>query len=188
MSAASEPQENPYDVLGVAPDASDSELRSAYRRLVQRHHPDHNGGSRESAARFAQVQAAYAHVVGMRRGTAVPPPVTPKPGTAQPVDPVVQRRIDDMERELAQARAAEAQAARTRAARAAARQAATRPTPRPDTAPGRPTDEELGYVTTDDSFAKILADAGDEVADRWERSAKKPFTRRLVDLFSRGGD
>jgi hypothetical protein len=183
MSAASEPQENPYDVLGVAPDASDADLRSAYRRLVQRHHPDHNGGSRESAARFAQVQAAYGHVVGMRRGTAVPPPVTPKPGAAQPVDPVAQRRIDDMERELAQARAAEAQAARARAVRAAARQAATPP----PVAPRRPTDEELGYVTTDDSFAKILADAGDDVADRWERSAKKPFTQRLVDLFSRGG-
>lgn len=181
MSAASEPQENPYDVLGVAPDASDTELRSAYRRLVQRHHPDHNGGSRESAARFAQIQAAYAHVVGMRRGTAVPPPVTPKPGTAKPVDPAVQQRIDDMERELAQARAAEAQAARLRAARAAARQAAAAQ------APHRPTDEELGYVTTEDSFSKILADAGDEVADRWERSAKKPFAKRLADLFSRGG-
>src|ERR1700761_2619574 len=106
MSA--EPQENPYDVLGIAPAASDTELRSAYRRLVQVHHPDHNGGSPESAARFAQVQSAYAHIVGMRRGTVLPPPATPKPGTAAPVDPAVQQRIDEMERELAQSRAAHA--------------------------------------------------------------------------------
>jgi DnaJ domain len=177
MSAAGEPQENPYDVLGVASDAPEAEVRSAYRRLVQRHHPDHNGGSPESAARFAQIQAAYAHIVGMRRGTAVPPPVTPRPGTAAPVDPAVQRRIDDMERELAQARAAEARAARVRAAQAAAsRQAATPP-------PRKPTPEELGYFETEDSFSKILSDASEEVSSRWGASAKKRFTQRLVDLF-----
>jgi hypothetical protein len=175
MSA--EPQENPYQVLGVAPDASDSDLRSAYRKLVQRHHPDHNGGSPESAALFAQVQAAYAHVVGMRRGTVVPPAVTPKPGTAAPADPAVQQRIDEMERELARSRAAQARAART----AASRQAAAPPPRR------KPTREEMGYVDTDDSFAKIIDDVEEELGERWERSAKKPLTQRLVNLFSRGG-
>jgi curved DNA-binding protein CbpA len=40
---------DPYVTLGVARDAGDAELRAAYRRLVQLHHPDHNGGSVESA-------------------------------------------------------------------------------------------------------------------------------------------
>jgi hypothetical protein len=166
-----ETQENPYEVLGVAPDASDSELRTAYRRLVQRHHPDHNGGTPESAVRFAQIQAAYAHVVGMRRGTAVP--VVPKPGDVAPADPAVQRRIDEMERELARSRAAEARAAQARAARQAA-------------ARRKPTREELGYVDTEDSFAKIADDVADGLSDRWGRSSKKPLAQRLVDLFSRG--
>jgi hypothetical protein len=180
-----ETQENPYEVLGVPPDASDSELRTAYRRLVQRHHPDHNGGSPESAIRFAQVQAAYAHVVGMRRGTAIP--VTPKPGDVAQADPAVQRRIDEMERELARnraaearagQRAAEARAAQARVTRAAARQAAANPR--------KPTREELGYFDTDDSFSRIADDAAENLSDRWGRSSKKPFTQRLVDLFSRG--
>jgi hypothetical protein len=161
----------------VAPDASEADLRSAYRRLVQRHHPDHNDGSPESAARFAQVQAAYAHVIGMRRGTAVPPPVTLKPGDVAPADPAVQRRIDQMEQELARTRAAQARAERD----AAIRRAAAAPPRRTATR------EELGYVDTDDSFTKIADDVGGELADRWERSARKPLTQRLAGLFSRGG-
>ena len=31
---------DPYDVLGVAPDATQAEISSAFRRLVRRHHPD----------------------------------------------------------------------------------------------------------------------------------------------------
>ncbi|MGH2893528.1 MAG: J domain-containing protein, partial [Solirubrobacteraceae bacterium] len=51
---------DPYQTLGVATSATDAELRAAYRRLVQLHHPDHNGGSPESALRFEAVQEAYA--------------------------------------------------------------------------------------------------------------------------------
>src|ERR1700748_281942 len=54
------PSPDPYKTLGVAASASDAELRAAYRRLVQLHHPDHNGGSEESERRFEEVQDAYA--------------------------------------------------------------------------------------------------------------------------------
>src|ERR1700758_2231820 len=39
---------DPYQTLGIDPSASEVELRAAYRRAVQRHHPDHNNGSAEA--------------------------------------------------------------------------------------------------------------------------------------------
>jgi curved DNA-binding protein CbpA len=63
---------DPYQTLGVRANASDAELRAAYRRLVQLHHPDHNGGSADSARRFEEVQEAYARVRELRRTTAGP--------------------------------------------------------------------------------------------------------------------
>ncbi|KAM3262995.1 hypothetical protein ACQJBY_053252 [Aegilops geniculata] len=50
-----------YAVLGVSSDCSDAELRSAYRKLAMKWHPDKCG----SKARFHKIQAAYA---GRRRG------------------------------------------------------------------------------------------------------------------------
>src|SRR3954451_2880676 len=53
---------DPYRVLGISPGASSEELHDAYRRLVKLHHPDRNGGSEESAQRFAEIQEAYEEV------------------------------------------------------------------------------------------------------------------------------
>ena len=64
---------DPYKVLGVRPGVSDEELRAAYRRLVQLHHPDHNNGSEESERRFEEVQDAYASIVAQRRRNPLPP-------------------------------------------------------------------------------------------------------------------
>src|SRR5678816_1292819 len=44
-----------YVVLGVRQDASDSEIKRAYRRLARRFHPDINPGDRDAAAHFHQV-------------------------------------------------------------------------------------------------------------------------------------
>jgi curved DNA-binding protein CbpA len=63
----SRPGSDPYAVLGVTPQVSDDELRRAYRTLIKRHHPDHNGGSPASTVRFAQIQDAYARVAQARR-------------------------------------------------------------------------------------------------------------------------
>ena len=71
----------------------------------------------------------------------------------------MEQRLAEMERDLREkARAARETA---RAARARAQRAARRAT----TSNKRASDEELGYVKTDDSFGKILADGLDDVAE-----------------------
>jgi molecular chaperone DnaJ len=48
-----------YIVLGVQREASDGDIKRAYRRLARRWHPDINPGDREAAVRFRQVAEAY---------------------------------------------------------------------------------------------------------------------------------
>ena len=48
-----------YETLGVAEDASAKEIKTAYRQLAQRYHPDRNAGDTAAEERFKEVQAAY---------------------------------------------------------------------------------------------------------------------------------
>ena len=48
-----------YAVLGVARDASEKQIRAAYRQLARRDHPDVNPGDRDAEQRFKQINAAY---------------------------------------------------------------------------------------------------------------------------------
>jgi vacuolar-type H+-ATPase subunit H len=154
---------DPYAVLGVAPGVSSEELHDVYRRLVKEWHPDRNGGSPESTRRFQEIQEAYDAV---RSGRVKPRPA-PTPPPRSHDDPSVAARMADIERELREARDRARQAARD-----AVREA------RGD----RPTDEELGYYTTDDSFSKILADVRTEVSEKLSGAREHPAVKRVADI------
>jgi molecular chaperone DnaJ len=48
-----------YEVLGVARDASDEDLKKAYRKLAMQHHPDRNQGNAAAEAKFKEAGEAY---------------------------------------------------------------------------------------------------------------------------------
>ena len=48
-----------YQVLGVKRDASEKEIRAAYRKLARKHHPDVNPGDKAAEARFKEINSAH---------------------------------------------------------------------------------------------------------------------------------
>ena len=54
--------DDPYKVLGVSPDASDEEIKRAYRRLAKKYHPDVNPGDEQAAKEMQRVNAAYEQI------------------------------------------------------------------------------------------------------------------------------
>lgn len=54
--------DDPYQVLGVSRDASDEEIKRAYRRLAKKYHPDLNPGNEEAARKMQQINAAYEQI------------------------------------------------------------------------------------------------------------------------------
>jgi DnaJ-class molecular chaperone len=54
---------DPYEVLGVPKGASEAEIKSAFRKLAKKSHPDANKHDPKAASRFAELNAAY-EIVG----------------------------------------------------------------------------------------------------------------------------
>ena len=54
--------EDPYKVLGVDPDASDEEIKRAYRRLAKKYHPDVKPCDKVAAQKMQEVNAAYEQI------------------------------------------------------------------------------------------------------------------------------
>ena len=54
--------DDPYKVLGVSPDASDEEIKKAYRTLAKKYHPDLNPGDENAARKMQEINAAYEQI------------------------------------------------------------------------------------------------------------------------------
>ncbi len=50
---------DPYELLGVARDASPDDIKAAFRKAAQKHHPDRNPGDEGAHERFKEINAAY---------------------------------------------------------------------------------------------------------------------------------
>lgn len=51
--------QDPYKVLGVSPNATDEEVKKAYRELTKKYHPDLNPGDEYAARKMNEINAAY---------------------------------------------------------------------------------------------------------------------------------
>lgn len=51
--------QDPYKVLGVSPNASDEEIKKAYRDLTKKYHPDLNPGDEKAAEKMNDINSAY---------------------------------------------------------------------------------------------------------------------------------
>ena len=61
---------NPYDVLGVKPDASEDEIKKAYKALSRKYHTDaniNNPNKAQAEEKFKQVQQAYSQIMDARK-------------------------------------------------------------------------------------------------------------------------
>ena len=55
---ADENKRDYYEVLGVGKDATEADIKKAYRKMAQKYHPDMNPGDKEAEAKFKEVNEA----------------------------------------------------------------------------------------------------------------------------------
>ena len=59
---------DPYSVLGVSPDASEDEIKKAYKKLAKKYHPDVTGNSPEAEKKMQEINAAYDEIMNKKSG------------------------------------------------------------------------------------------------------------------------
>ena len=63
---------DPHRTFGLTLDATEKEIRQAYRRLAMQNHPDHNPDDPEAGEKFKQVQWAYETLTGTKKKDSAP--------------------------------------------------------------------------------------------------------------------
>ena len=59
---------DPFQILGVTKDASEDEIKSAYRKLARKYHPDLNPDSKAAEEKMSEINAAYDLALKIKRG------------------------------------------------------------------------------------------------------------------------
>lgn len=59
---------DPFSVLGVSSSATEDEIKSAYRKLAKKYHPDLNPGDRQAEEKMKEINEAYALALQIRKG------------------------------------------------------------------------------------------------------------------------
>ena len=60
---------DPYKVLGVSSNASDDEIKKAYRNLAKKYHPDINPGNKEAERKMNEINSAYDQIKNPQQPT-----------------------------------------------------------------------------------------------------------------------
>ena len=58
---------DPFSTLGITANASEDEIKSAYRKLAKKYHPDVNGGSAEAETKMKEINEAYSEALKIKR-------------------------------------------------------------------------------------------------------------------------
>ena len=60
--------QDPYSVLGISRDATDDEVKKAYRKLAKQYHPDIHPDRAFAEKKMAEINAAYDRIIKQRQG------------------------------------------------------------------------------------------------------------------------
>ena len=58
---------DPFSVLGVSSSATEDEIKSAYRKLAKKYHPDLNPGDKEAERKMKEINEAYAEALRLKK-------------------------------------------------------------------------------------------------------------------------